>query len=99
MSDETGERKKLTVNDPVPPEVIQAFDHIEKARARIAIENMALDQRKIQLLAAAKKVDEQFQKLFDSILVERGLPLDTVVEIDDKTGVLTVQSPPTPPAR
>lgn len=93
MSDETGERKKLTVNDPVPPEVIQAFEQIERARARIALENMTLDQRKIQLLAAAKKVDEQFQKLFDSILLERGLPLNTVVEIDDKTGRLTVAKP------
>jgi hypothetical protein len=96
MSDES---KRLTPNDPVPMDTLQAFGHIEDARVRIALEILGVEQRKVQLLAAAKKVDEQHTRLFETILVERGLSPKTRVDIDSRTGALKVldSEPPTPP--
>lgn len=94
MSDE----KRLTANDPVPQETLTAFGHIEDAKARVALELLAMEQRKIQLLAATKKLDDQYNRLFETLLVERGLPLDAQVDIDVRNGAIKVlNQPPQPP--
>ncbi len=102
MSNQTnGEAKRLTTEDPVSPETLAAFQQILGARQNIAMELMALEQLKIQLLAGNKKLQEQHDRLFQAILVERGLAPQTPAELDAKTGKITVvhvpQSPPEVP--
>jgi len=50
-------------------------------------------------LAAARRIDEEKQRVFEGLLVERGLPPDATVEIDASTGnlkVLISQEPAAP---
>lgn len=84
---------ELTVNDPIPAETLQLFAQLEDAKARIALENLTVDERKIQLLAASKKLSEQRQRLFEALLLERGLAVDTAVEVNTETGVIKVLTP------
>lgn len=85
--------KRLTANDPVSQETLQAFGQLEDAKIRVAMELLTIEQRKIQLLAATKKLDEQHSRLFEAILVERGLPPDTRIDIDVRTGGIKVHNP------
>lgn len=80
MSEEKPHR--LTPSDPVPGAVLAQFEELSQARMRIAVNLLDLEQEKIRMLAAAKRVDEQKQRLFEHVLVERGLPPNTQVEID-----------------
>jgi len=101
MSDENGnggeQPQKLTLDDPVAPEVLQQLGQLQAARSELCDRNIMLDNEKIQLLAAVKRVDDQKTRLFEAILVERGLAPRTEVEIDRRTGKLKVLQPPGPP--
>jgi len=111
MSEEAGEKKvKLTPNDPVPKETLLELEQLAHARAQIADRFLALEQGKIPLLAAAKRVEEQKARAFDEVLTLRGIAPGTPVEIDTSTGALKLigqqepspqappQAPPEPPA-
>lgn len=90
-----GDARRLTPEDPVPQETLQAFRQIKTAQSDVGLELLALEDRKIQLLAANKKLREQQDRLFQAILIERGLAPQTPVEIDSKTGRIHVR--PTAP--
>lgn len=83
-----GEAKQLTIEDPVPKDMVQRFHQIRAAQADCGLELLALEERKIQLLAANKKLREQHDRLFQGLLVERGLSPQTSVELDAETGKL-----------
>ena len=90
--------RKLSLEDPVAPEVLQQLGQLQVARVELADRNVMLDNEKIQLLAAIKRVDDQKTRLFEAILVERGLAPRTEVEIDRRTGKLKlVPQPESPP--
>lgn len=99
MSDQktNGEAKRLTLDDPVAPEVLQGFRQIGEAQQNIALELVMLEERKIQLLAANKKLREQHDRLFQTILIERGLEPQTPVELDGQTRKLILKQQPAPP--
>lgn len=92
-----GEAQRLTLDDPVAPETIVALRQIQEAQANIGLEMVALEERKIQLLAGNKKLREQHERLFQSILVERGQHPTTPAELDAKTGKISLKVPPEPP--
>lgn len=92
MSEET--KPKLTPNDPVPTEVLGQFTKLEEARDSIANRLLDLEQDKVRLLAAAHQVDEQRTRLFEKILIERGLDPRTRVGINPTTGALTLLDKP-----
>ena len=100
MSNESNQRR-LTPQDPVPPETLKKMEELEFTLNDMARTCLALDHEKIKYLAASKRVDEEREKLFQTVLMERGLPPNAQVQIDQKTGVLTVapqqQQPPAPP--
>jgi hypothetical protein len=89
--------KKLTVNDPVPAEVLDQFHKLDEARFNIAIQLLNMEQNRIKLLAAAHQIDEQQRRLYEAVLMERGLVPNAGVEIDSQTGVLRVLEPPKKP--
>lgn len=97
MSDQSnGAMKRLTLEDPVPPETFAALQQIQDAQVNIAMEMLHIEKRKVQLLAADKKLTDQNSRLFQAILVERGLPPTTVVELDARTGKVLVKDKPAP---
>ena len=95
MSDE--KPKKLSADDPVAPEMRQQLRQLHDARLHMCERAVDLDQEKIQVLAAIKRLDDQKHRVFEAILVERGLPPQTQVEIDGRTGKLKpLQQPESP---
>jgi hypothetical protein len=80
------EKRSLTPEDPVDAETLEHFRKLQEARQRFAESLLSLEQEKIQLLAAVKKLDDQRNRLFEGCLVERGMTPDTEVEIDARTG-------------
>jgi len=93
-----GEQPRLTLEDPVTKEQMTQLAQLRDAKGMVAAQMLDLEQRKIQLLAAAKRIDEQNQRLFDGILVDRGLPPNTPVELDGPTGKLSLMQDPGHPA-
>lgn len=91
------EKRPLTVEDPVDTETLQQFRELQENRQRFADTLLSLEQDKIQLLAAVKKLDDQRNRLFESCLVDRGLAPNTKVEIDARTGKI-IREPSTEPA-
>lgn len=90
MSDTPTTEKKLTVNDPVTPEQLKRIGELTGARYDLADRLLDLEQQKVGILVSAKQVDEEKNRIFNKILMERGLPPGTPIEIDGETGVLTV---------
>ena len=79
---------KLTPNDPVEPELLSQLDTLQNARVEVAQQMLMLEQDKVRLLASAHAIDEQVQRTFERILVDRGMDPGTRVSIDSKTGKL-----------
>ena len=93
MSDETT-KLKLTPDDPIDAESMQHFNRLEGARYELGGQLLNIEQERVRLLAAAHTVDTQRQRLFEKVLMERGLPPTTQVEIDSTNGKLRVLIPP-----
>lgn len=83
--------KRLTVNDPVSREELDRITQLDAARAGIAEKNLLLDQEKVNLIAAARRLESEYKEAFNKILVERGLPTDTLININMKTGDIRLQ--------
>jgi hypothetical protein len=79
---------KLTPNDPVEPELLQQLETLQAARGELALQMLLLEQDKVRLLASAHAIDEQTQRTFEKILVDRGMDPSTRVSIDASTGKL-----------
>jgi hypothetical protein len=92
MPDES--KKKLTVKDPVPKEVLVVLEQLAKARGSLADQLLEMEQRRITFLAAAKRVEDQRKAVFEEILTSRGLAPGTPVNISSSTGEITLTSPP-----
>lgn len=91
-------KKQLTVNDPVDQATLQQFSELQTARLQIAERILDLEQEKIKALRAAANIDNERQRLFEGILISRGLSPATAVEIDAKTGLLAQVNPNGAPA-
>lgn len=96
MSDEkaNGEKRRLNPEDPVAKEHMTQLAQLREARLAIGQQLLDLEQRKIHLLAVAKRIDDQNQRLFDSLLVDRGLAPGTPIELNGETGKITVLNKP-----
>lgn len=86
MADPTS--KKLTPSDPVSRETLRQFDELDSARYELGAQLLNLEQEKVRVLSAAHQVETQRQRLFEKLLVERGLEPNTRIEIESKTGAI-----------
>lgn len=98
MSDTPATEKKLTVNDPVPPELLRRIGELTGARYDLADRLLDLEQQKVSILVSAKQIDDEKTRVFNKILMDRGLPPNTPIEIDGESGLIKVHQLPTPPA-
>lgn len=94
---EATEARSLTVDDPVEAEKLEQFRGLQEAQQALAESLLALEMEKVRILAAAKRVNEQRDRLFESINIDRGLPPNARVDIDARTGKITlIEEPATP---
>jgi hypothetical protein len=101
MADETPRKQQLTLDDPVDTETLQKFNKLEVARHELGARMLEIEQEKIRILGAAHQVDQQSQRLFEQVLLDRGIKPNAPVDIDSTTGKVTMrgaQKPEEPPA-
>lgn len=89
MSD-NDEKKRLTLEDPVDEATLVALARLRDVRMGIGSQLIDLELQKVQLLGSVRRIDEQNQRMFDAILVDRGLAPGTTIELDGKTGRIKV---------
>lgn len=82
-------KKRLSVTDPVDPEVVSQLEDLSQAKMEIAQAMLELEQEKVGLLAHAHRVDQQTKRLFDGVLLERGIDPATRVTVS-KSGEITL---------
>jgi len=90
---QTQEQPKLTANDPLDAQTLKRFEEMQGARMQLAERILDLEQEKIKTLRAAQNVDLERQRLFETVLVSRGIPPAHPVRIDAQTGVITLVEP------
>jgi len=94
--EDNGEGQKLTLKDPVPPQILEQLSTLRNAKLQIAERMLELEQEKIHCLGAAKRLKDENQRIFTALLVERGLAPGTFVDLDPKTGLLSMQEEQAP---
>lgn len=90
------EAKKLSPSDPVDKVTRDKLDDLGGARLDIAEQLLDMDMKRVQLLVSVQRLDEERNKLFERVLMERGLPPNTAVQIDVQTGIIKVLRPVKP---
>lgn len=84
------ETKKLGPGDPVDPGTMKKLAEIQTARVTFAEQLMDLEQEKVRILVGARQLDAERARTFDKILIDRGIPTGTPVEVDGQTGTIRV---------
>lgn len=90
--------KQLTANDPIDEELFEQLVTLRDAKQQFALRLLELEHEKIQILAASKRTELQTRRLFDQILVERGMDPTTEVFIDGQTRKLILKGAENPKA-
>jgi len=98
MSTEKAETK-LTLNDPISQEVLKKMAQITAARSQLGDQLLDLEHERVKILVSSRQLDEEKQRLFAKELSDRGLGHNTPVEVDAKTGQISIVSEGTPPTQ
>jgi hypothetical protein len=96
MSTENAQR--LTPEDPVDGETLSKLGELEDARNQIGSQLLDIKQEEVKLVASSMRLEEQRHRIFEKVLMDRGLPPNTVAEVDAKTGRIIIHRSPTAPA-
>ncbi len=89
----TNERS-LNPLDPVDAETLRRFAELVNHRNRLGSNLLDLKAEEVRLVVAARRIDEERDKLFEKVLTDRGIHPGTEVEIDSETGVLKIVQQP-----
>ena len=81
-------------DSPVSQEVLDKLTQIDNERRQLGTQLLDLENTKIMILAAVRRLDEQRNSVFQELLKERGLSPDTNVSINPETRELTIIKPP-----
>ncbi len=90
MSEET---TKLTPNDPVDLATRKRLEDLNATRYDVADKLLELEQEKVKVLVAANRIDEERNRIFEKILMDRGLAPTTPIEIEAQTGNIRLLRP------
>jgi hypothetical protein len=84
------EKKRLTVDDPVDEETRGKFTSLQETRLRVGDRLLDIELEKIKLIRSASAIDNERQRLFEKVLIDRGLSPNQAVTIDSATGQIKV---------
>lgn len=90
------EPRRLTTQDPVDQQTLKELDILDLSRIEVGSQLLTLEQERVRLIIAGDKIDQQRMRIFEKILIERGLDPKTMVSIDSKTGEIQVKSDTAP---
>ncbi len=94
MSTESNQKVRLTVNDPVDKDTLGRFAELERVYDNACRELMELERHKVTLIATTSRVDAERTRMFEKVLIDRGLAPNTKIEIEGETGKLIIHQPP-----
>lgn len=84
-------QRQLTLDDPVEPANMEKFSRIRQTREQISNRMVQMELEKVRLLRAYSGLDTEEHRLFEEILLARGLSPTTPVEIIADTGKIRIQ--------
>ncbi len=96
MPNENQPQKRLTMDDLVGKEALDKLSELENAEVNAALSLMALENEKVKLLAVSRRVEDERRRLFEKLLIERGLSPNVPATIDSTTGRMSLVRPHTP---
>jgi hypothetical protein len=85
--------KRLTIDDPVGKETLDKLAELETGEINTSLQLMALKQEEVRLLAVGRKIDDERHRIFERLLMERGLAPNNQATIDSATGKITLVRP------
>lgn len=87
---------KLTISDPMSKETLARFQELAEAKSVLCEQYFDLDAEKIRLTVAIKQIEHEKGRLFEKELVDRGVSPTAAVEVDGKTGLISLLTPGAP---
>jgi hypothetical protein len=90
--------KKLSSDDPVDAATLGQLGELNKARQQIGVQLLDLEHEKMRLMMGDHNLQRQEHRLYEKILLDRGLTPNAQVEIDSTTGKITILAAPKPEA-
>jgi hypothetical protein len=88
---ESNQKKQLSLEDPVDPGTMAQLSRIHQSQAQIAERLARMELEKVRLMRAFSGMDTEQQKIFDDLLISRGLPPNLPVEITAGTGKIKLR--------
>jgi len=92
MSDEQTPQK-LTLENPVDAETLKKLSELRDSRLRIGDQILDLESEKVRLMVAVRQIDAEKQRVFEKILMDRGLPPSFPLEINGENGEIKPLAP------
>lgn len=89
------EESKLTLQDPISSEVLEELGQLENTKNELAARNLWLDEEKVRILHASRKLRDQERRIYERCLIDRGLSPTTIVEIDRNGYIILPKEPET----
>ena len=83
--------------EPVGPEDLGRLNNLQVARRSLADKLLQLETEKIRLMAASKRVDDEWNGLFQRVASERGIDPSSLFDVNPNTGEIQVAQPPAAP--
>ena len=83
------ETPAITPETPVSKETLTALHRLQETRLSLGERLLDLEGDKVRLLAAVQRLDSEKTRIFEALLIERGLPPNAVVEVDAATGIIS----------
>ncbi len=97
MANENAAQKRLTMDDPVGKEVLDKLAELESAEINASLQLMAIKQEEVKLLAAGRRIEDERHRIFEKLLIDRGMSPQAPATIDQTTGKISLVRPAQPP--
>lgn len=84
----------MSLIEPVSKEDLARFQQLDLSKKALAERLLSLEEEKIRIMAATKRISDEWTGLFSRIASERGLDPNSAFDINPKTGAIDLGSPP-----
>ncbi len=79
---------------PISQEDLARCIELDKHRTNLALRLLELENEKVRILAASKRIQDEWHGLFQRFAAERNVPEGDLVEVNFRTGDVAIVSPP-----
>jgi hypothetical protein len=87
-------QKRLTLEDPAGKDVLDKLGELETLEVNASLQLLSIEQEKVRILAVGRRVLDERNRIFEKLLIDRGLAPSAPVSIDTATGKISLVKPP-----